>query len=129
MRAFLAILAGVAVGIAWLTVWVFTLRALGVPVFDGKLEDRASKRERMKQIGKLRYVLIFGVLGSGLAFGGAVATAELLTHGVHDWNSGGVILLLASVLLGWFNGARDWRQTFRDPVPFPPNYPPPKQEP
>jgi hypothetical protein len=120
MRAFVAILAGVAVAFAWLTVWAFTLRALGVPVFDGKLEDRASKRERMKQIGKLRYVFMFGVLGSGLAFGGAVAAAELLTHGSHDWNSGGGILLLASVLLGWFNGARGWRETFRDPVPFPP---------
>jgi hypothetical protein len=129
VRAFVAIVVGVALAFAWLTVWLFTLRAFGVRVFVEKLEDRASRRERLKEIGKLRYVVMFGVLGSGLALGLAITTAELLAYDSRSWVSGGVLLLFVSVLLGWYNGARSWREAFRDPVPFPPSYPPPKQEP
>lgn len=128
MRAFVPIVVGVAVAFAWLTVWVFTLRAFGVRVFAAKLEDRASRRERLRQIGKLRYVVIFGLLGTGVAFGLAIITAELLAYDSHSWVSEGVLLLLVSVLLGWYNGARSWREAFRDPAPFPPSYPPPKEE-
>ena len=74
-------------------------------------------------MGKLRYILIFGVLGFGLAFGLGIATAGLLEHGL-VFNI--AKLVLSSVLFCWFQGARTWSEAFRDPVPFPPNYPPPR---
>lgn len=72
----------------------------------------------MKQMGKLRYILIFGVLGSGIAFGLGLTTADFLDHLWHGWGFGIAKLVFVSVLFGWFNGARTWSEGF--PVPFPP---------
>jgi len=77
-------------------------------------------------MGKLRYILIFGVLGFGLAFGLGITAAGLLDHPSHGLVFNISKLVLSSVLFGWFQGARTWSEAFRDPVPFPPNYPPPK---
>jgi hypothetical protein len=116
---------GIAVAFAWLAVWALVLRAFGLAFFPRQAQDRAGRRERIKQMGKLRYVLIFGVLGSGLAFGLALTTADFLTNGSFRWTSGIVKLVFLAVLFGWFQGAWTWSE-FRDPVPFPPEYPPPK---
>src|ERR1700690_992943 len=102
----------------------FALHVFGIAVFRRKLDDRASRRERMKQMGRLRYILMFGVLGFGLAFGLAMSTSDLLGHDSDGWISTIVKLLLVSVFFGWFMGARVWSEVFPDPVPFPPSYPP-----
>ena len=77
-------------------------------------------------MGKLRYILIFGVLGFGVALGLAITTGDLLAQESHGWVAAVGKLVLLSVLVGWFQGAWTWSENFRDPVPFPPNYPPPK---
>jgi len=77
-------------------------------------------------MGKLRYILTFGVLGFGLAIGLATATVDLLAQEFHGWFAVVEKCALSSVLAGWFFGAWTWSENFRDPVPFPPNYPPPK---
>src|SRR6267378_3931433 len=44
-------------------IWAYCLHLFGFAffaVFSGKPEDRASRRERIKQMGKLRYILMFG---------------------------------------------------------------------
>lgn len=69
MRWFVSIILGIAVGLAWLAIWSYLLRLFGIAAFSRQAVDRASRRERLKQMGHRRYVLIFGVLGPGLAFG------------------------------------------------------------
>jgi hypothetical protein len=120
---------GVAVALAWTAIWAYCLHLFGIAfsaVFTRRPEDRASRRERIKEMGKLRYILIFGVLGSGLALGLGITTADLLAHESHSWGAVVWKLVLLSVLGGWFQGAWTWSENFRDPVPFPPNYLPPK---
>jgi len=77
-------------------------------------------------MGKLRYILVFGVFGFGLAGGLGITVADLLSLDFRGWTSALGKLAMFAVLLGWFQGARTWSEAFRDPVPFPPDYPPPK---
>jgi hypothetical protein len=115
-----------AVGLAWLAIWSYSLHVFGIAAFNRQAEDRASRRERIRQMGRLRYILVFGVLGSGLAFGLAITTGDLLEQPSHGWVSAIAKLVFSSVFFGCFYGAMTWSESFRDPVPFPPNYPPPK---
>ena len=124
MREFASIIAGVAVGFTWLAIWAFAFHVFGIAVFSRQPEDRANRRNRIRQMGKLRYILMFGVLGFGLAFGLALTTADLLRHDSHSWAFAAAKLFLICVLAGWFHGARTWSEAFRDPVPFPPDFPP-----
>ena len=126
MQWFISIVAGIAVGVAWLTIWALSLRSFGIAVFSRRPEDRIRRRERIKQMGKLWYILIFGVAGSGLAVGLAIAAADFLGRISHGWVSEIGKLVFLSLIVGLFQGARIWNEAFRDPVPFPPNYPPPK---
>ena len=89
-------------------------------------EDRASRRERIKRMGKLRYILTFGVLGFGFSLGLGITTVDLLAQQSHGWIAVVEKFVLLSVLGGWFQGAWTWSENFRDPIAFPPNYPPPK---
>jgi len=77
-------------------------------------------------MGKLRYILVFGVLGFGVALGLAITTGDLLGRESHGSIAVVEKFVLLSVLGGWFQGAWTWSENFRDPVPFPPNYLPPK---
>jgi len=115
---------GVAVAFGWSAIWVAVLRVFAIPVLIRTPEDKAAQKQRIHQMGKLRYILIFGVLGSGIAFGLGLTTADFLDHLWHGWGFGIAKLVFVSVLFGWFNGARTWSEGF--PVPFPPNYPPAK---
>jgi hypothetical protein len=123
---FISIVAGIAVGVAWLAIWALSLRSFGITVFSRLAEDRVRRRERIKKMGKLWYILIFGMAGSGLAVGLAITAADLLGNISHGWVSGIGKLAFLSVIFGWLQGARTWSEAFRDPVPFPPNYPQPK---
>lgn len=63
------IVVGVAVAFAWMAVWALALRAFGVPLLMRTPEERNASKQHIFQIGKLRYILIFGVLGSGFGYG------------------------------------------------------------
>jgi hypothetical protein len=119
-----SIIAGIAVGIAWWLLWGTALRALGIPPFQRNAQDRASRRERIKQLGKFRYMLLFGVLGFGLAFGLGITAADFVWRDTFKWGYELPKLAFMSIAFGLFQGVRNWSKTFRDPVPFPPNYPP-----
>jgi hypothetical protein len=121
----ISIAAGITVAFAWIGIWAFSLHALGIAPLRRRAEDRADRRERLKRMGKLRYILIFGMLGTGLAFGLAITAADFLEHNSHSWGLAIGKLVFLSVLFGWFSGARTWSEAFREPVPFPPNYAPP----
>jgi hypothetical protein len=123
---FISIVAGIAVGLAWLAIWALSLRAFGIAVFSRQAEDRVRRRERIKQMGKLWYILIFGVVGNGLAFGLAITAMDFLVHDFHGLGSSIGKFVFSSLLFGCFQGVRTWSEAFRDPVPFPPVYPPPK---
>lgn len=126
MEFSISIAAGIALGLAWLGIWALSLRSFGIAVFSRQAEDRVRRRERIKQMGKLWYILIFGVVGYGISFGLAITAAGFLDHDSHRWAIAMGKLVFSSVLFGCFHGVRTWSETFRDPVPFPPNYGPPK---
>ena len=119
-----SIIAGSAVGLAWLTIWSYLFRARGFSPLQRKEEDRDKRRELMKQMGKLTYILIFGVLGYGLACGLALTTCDYLWQNEFRWTFALYKLVFSTLLFGCWQGIRSWSQAF--PVPFPPNYPPAK---
>ena len=122
MREFgISVAIGVVVCAAWMALWALVLRAFGIPVLMRSPEERAAKKLRVLQMGKLRYILIFGVLGSGFGSGLGIATA--IIHDSDDWRAA-AIFGTAFLLLGCFNSVRAWNQLFRTEVAFPPVYPP-----
>jgi len=123
VRDVVSILAGIAVGVAWLFLSDYLLRARGVPLLQRKADDRARRRERLKEMGKLRYVLQCGVLGYGFAFGLAVTVADYIGRNAFGWTRELSKLVFLAVVFGLFQGFRNWDK-LRDPVSFPPNYPP-----
>ena len=126
MRDFIfPVIAGVAVAVAWVALWAICLRAFGIPVLKRSPEERAARRERILAMGKLRYVLIFGVLGNGLGFGLGIVVANIVaTPHFSDWIRAATQLALSMVFFGLWNGVATWNQSFRGEVPFPPHYPP-----
>ena len=128
LESFISIAVGVAAAFAWLAIWIVVLRAFGIPALIRTQEEHAAKEQRMLQMGKLRYILIFGVLGNGFAYGLgiAIAIAIVTKHGSANWGEAATILGLVSVVMGSSNGVRTWNNLFRTEVPSPPLYPPPK---
>jgi hypothetical protein len=121
-----AIVDGIGVGLVWLILWGFVLRVIGIPFLQRSAEDGASRRERLKRLGKVRYVLLFGILRFGLAFGLAIMAADLLERDSFKWGYELPKLAFLSIVFGLFQGVRNWSQAFCDPVPLPPNYTFPK---
>jgi 4-amino-4-deoxy-L-arabinose transferase-like glycosyltransferase len=121
---FVSIIVGIAAGLVWLAIWSYSLHRFGIAAFSRQTEDHAGRRERIKQMGKLWYILIFGVLGSGPAFAVAITAADLLEQPSHGSMFAIAQLATLSVFFGCFHGSRVWSEAFRDSVPFPPNYPP-----
>lgn len=54
MRDIASIIVGIAVGLAWLVLWEGLVLVPGVPFLKQTAEDRASRRERLKRMGKLK---------------------------------------------------------------------------
>jgi hypothetical protein len=107
-------------------IWALVLRAFGIPVLMRTPEERAARKQRILQMGKLRYILIFGVLGGGVGLGLGISIAFMTAHISTNWGDAVVTFAAVSVLCGCFNGMRAWSQLFHTEVPFPPVYPPPK---
>jgi hypothetical protein len=126
MREVALFIAGVAFGCAWLAIWAGFLRIFGFSPFPRKIEDRAGRRQRLNRLGKLRYILTFGVLGFGFAFGLAMIAIDFLDNHSRGWVSESIKFALYAVFFGLFQGFGGWRNEVRDPVPFPPDYPPVK---
>ena len=124
MHWYVSIIAGLAVGFAWLVILALVLRAFGIDFFFRQTKDHDERRERIKQLGQLRYVLIFGVLGYGVAFGLTITTTEFL-DGYFPWTSAVRHVVFWTVSYGLLQGIWTWSE-YRDPVPFPPKYPPAK---
>lgn len=123
MHELISIVAGIAVMLGWIAAWAYLFQARDFVSRPKTEDDRARKRERMQRLGKFRHILMFGVLGPGLAFGLGLSTADFLADS-HSWGYSLFKVMFMSVLFGWMHGARTWSETF--PVPFPPDYPPPK---
>jgi hypothetical protein len=111
-----------AVVLGWLVLWSIALRAFDVPL-PLTPEGRASRRERILRMGKVRYILVFGMLGPGLAMGLGMTVSGLLGHSL-DWVGAAIRILLWTVLFGWWQGARVWNLSFRGEIAFPPRFPP-----
>src|SRR2546430_8240552 len=107
MREFaISIAIGFAVGGAWFALWSLALRPFGISYFVRTQEKRDTRRERIARMGKLRYTLIFGVLGHGITIGLVMATADLVAHGSRGWSGAVIKLVLWTVLFGWSHGVR-----------------------
>lgn len=120
----ISIAIGIAVVGAWMAAWALVLRAFGIPALMRSPEERAARKQRILQMGKVRYVLIFGVLGSGFGFGLGIAAATMMTHDSANWSRAAAIFGGVALLGGCFNGVRGWNQLFHVEAPFPPAYPP-----
>jgi hypothetical protein len=111
---------GIAVYIAWIALWVLALRAFGIPVFKRTPEETGTRTRRILQMGKLRYILIFGVLGNGFAFGLGIGVATMTAHHSANWGRAAAIFGAVSLLGGCFHGVRTWNHLFHTEVSFPP---------
>jgi hypothetical protein len=120
----ISIAVGVAVAFAWMAIWMAGLRVFGIPVLIRTPEERAAQKQRILQMGKLRYILIFGVLGNGFALGLGIAIAIMTDRHSVDWRLAATIFGAVSLLSGFFHGVRTWNRLFHTEVPFPPLYPP-----
>ena len=124
MREFvIPVAVGVAIGFAWLAIWFVVLRAFGVPVLMRTSEEQASRKQYILRLGKLRYILIFGVLGAGFGYGLGISTALMMLHG-YDWGLCAMIFGTVALISGCMNGLSSWKAMFRSEAPFPPHYPP-----
>jgi hypothetical protein len=126
MREVVLVMFGIAVALVWAAIWTGLLHVLGIAPVSRKVEDQTSTRERLKRVGKLKYIVIFGVLGPGLGFGLAMITIDFADHRSAGWLSELIKLILLAVGFGLIQGPWRWHRAFRDPVPFPPVYPPAK---
>ena len=124
MHYLLTFIAGIAVAIAWSTMWK-SLLGLPMTFFRRKEKDRIRTREKLMRMGQLRYILTVGVLGSGLASGLAVVTFDLLLdRSPHDWHYEAVKFVLMSLSFGLFSGGTSWDASFRETRPPSPLGPP-----
>jgi len=97
---------------AWISLWALVLRAFGIPALTRSPEGRVARKERIIAMGKLRYVLIFGVLGNGLGLGLGNVVAD--TTGRHHFSAGRAAtqLVISMVVFGLWHGVATWNNHF-----------------
>jgi hypothetical protein len=117
VREVSSIVVGIAVGLAWFGLWIYLLQAFGIPLVQWSAVDCSGRRERLKRLGRFRYVLLCGILGPGVAFGLAMVVPDYVWRDSFRWKYELPKLLFMSVLFGLFQGVRKWRE-FGEPVPF-----------
>ncbi|HZQ67769.1 MAG TPA: hypothetical protein VFA68_04545 [Terriglobales bacterium] len=117
MREAAFVIVGIVVGLVWLAIWTCVLHFFSVTPFgQGK-----ERRERLKRLGKLKYVLVVGVLGSGFSFALAMITIDFVSHRWAGLVSELAKFVFLAIFFGLIMGLWNW-QGVRDPVPFPPDY-------
>ena len=112
---------GIGAALAWFGSWIVALHSCGIAFFfTGTPEERTRKRERILKMGKWRYVLLFGVLGWGIALGLGSSIAYVAAHGFN----GGEVAIRAVIwaVFGLLYSVRMWNDSFRGEVPFPPPF-------
>jgi len=119
----ISIVIGVAVAFSWTAVWALVLRVLGIPALGRTEEQRALRKHRICRMGKLRYIIVFGVFGSGFAFGLGFSVAGVAARVSSSWGQAAATFVSTSLVFGCLNGLRTWNENYRGPVPFPPHYP------
>lgn len=112
----------VAVALAWLGIWAALVHVMGIAPVRQKMEEHDDRRERLKRLGKFRYIATFGVLRSGVGFALAMTTFDFASHDWRGWSIELVKFVFLAVFFGLLQGAASW-DSVRDPVTFPPNYP------
>lgn len=126
MREVAIVISGIAVGLVWVAIWSGLLRLFDVALVSRKVEGSLRRRELLRSLGKLKYILIFGVFGPGLGFGLTMMTIDLASHRSTGWVPELTKLIFVTACFGLWQGFSAWHKAFRDPVPFPPDYPPAK---
>jgi hypothetical protein len=94
------IVVGVAIAFAWMALWAQALRAFGVSVLMRTPEERNARKQRILQMGKLRYILIFGVLGGGVGYGLGISVALMVSRGRYDWGYGATMFGCMALVTG-----------------------------
>lgn len=124
MRDFVIPLAVVlVVASAWTAMCVLVMRAFGISSWTLTPAQQATRKQSFLQLGRWRYVLIFGILCHGFAMGFGIATAIAIMSGTHR-STAVVIFGTIAVFTSCMSGIRTWNELFRTEVPFPPLYPP-----
>lgn len=126
MREVVVVMFGIAVALVWTAIWGGLLLVLGIVPVSQEVKHQTNTQHISKRLGKLKYIVIFGVLGPGVAFGLAMIAIDLADHRSTGWLSELIKFVLFAVVFGLIQGLWRWHSAFRDPVPFPPVYPPAK---
>jgi hypothetical protein len=123
MREAGLVLAIVGAGLAWTAIWVALLHVLRLARFLGPIEGLALKQERLRRIGKTKYILTFGVMGAGVWYAGMMVIIDLIWRSRPlQWEVEISKFAFLAILFGCFMGYRNWGRTFDEPTPYSPNY-------
>lgn len=121
MRAFVTSVGlGVFAGYLWLLVWGAVLRTPLIIWFKRTPEKRALRQQRFIRMGRLRDVLLVGVLGSGFAFALGMTIAGIVDDGAASWGRTIEKFIFLALAFGCFQGSINWDTHFRNEVSFPP---------
>jgi len=124
LEFFISVVIGSAVALGWLAIWIAALRLLAIRTLSLRWtpEARAARREHIVRMGKARHILLFGMLGYGLAMGLATTTALALAGAAGSWPGATFNLVFWIVVGGWCYGIISWNNSFRGATPFPPPF-------
>lgn len=98
-----------AAALVWMVLWRVALGAFGFPIIARTPEARATYRRRQLDIGKARYMVLFGILGYGFAFGLALSVPDMSLHGAR-WLTA-IRFLFGVLFFGLWMGLRNWKET------------------
>jgi len=73
-------------------------------------EERAAGAQRILQMGRLRYTLIFGILGNGLGYALVLMIAIFPRHAPFHWGLRVFLTAVAAILFGSLHGLRTWKR-------------------
>ena len=98
-----------AAAFVWIALWRVALGAFGFPIMARTPEARASYRRRQLDMGKARYMVVFGILGYGFAFGLSLSVPDMTVHGAR-WLTA-IRFLFGVLFFGIWMGLRNWNET------------------
>lgn len=121
---FLPVLVGLVVTLAWIALWSGVLRMMGYPgfgagIFLSKMTS-PERQERIKTLGKVRYYVFYGLLGSGLGFGLGMLACDLVDKASVNWTREAIRLAFFALIFG--ASRPSWREASGETVPYPPQY-------